>query len=208
LSISKIRMKQFLIFIFLSNASVSHVTQREKQIREFIEDELDHYPEARLADLYKNYFQDAFGPGHLIEDSGKAGAYMDWELRQSDWADTISYQALGCNHDYYRVNLTLLKKGTIPRDIFLSGVIKSAPLARKPDIESWIKEWNEVLQTVKMMRPDLPDLQSDEKLIAETLAKGEVVMHHSRHFEATYHPHYRIIHRSVFDIWMKENLLK
>jgi hypothetical protein len=51
---------KFLItgLIVLANL-LSFASDREKQIHQFIEDELRYYPEARLADLYKNYFQDA-----------------------------------------------------------------------------------------------------------------------------------------------------
>ena len=28
--------------------------------------QMDNYPESRLIDLYKNFFQDKFGPGHMI----------------------------------------------------------------------------------------------------------------------------------------------
>ena len=178
----------------------------EKQIRQFIEDELKHYPEAHLTDLYKNYFQDAYGPGHLIPDTTRAGAYIDWELLQLGWTDQLPYQSLGANHDFYRVNLLLLKNGTIPRDTLLLAMVKSAQLARNPDLDEWRKEWAEVLQVIKKMKLNLPGMKADEKLIAKTLSKGEVVMHHSKHYEKKYHPHYRIIHRSVFTGWLEKYL--
>lgn len=177
-------------------------SEHEKQIRNFVEDELMLYPETRLVDLYKNFFQDAFGPGHLIPDTARAGAYLDWELRQPDWKDTVLFHALGINHNFYRVNLKLLKDGIIPRDTLLAAMVKSASLSRNPDIESWKKEWDEVMQIVKALNLNLPNFEMDEKLIAETLAKGDVVMHHSNHYEETYHPHYRIIHKSIFEDWL------
>lgn len=134
-----------MLFLF---EIISFASDREKRIQQFLEDELDHYPEARLTDLYKNYFQDAYGPGHLIPDTTRAGAYLDWELQQPDWVDTLLYQPLGINHDFYRINLVLVKNGTIPRDTLLLGMVKSAGLARKPDIESWKREWTEVLQVI------------------------------------------------------------
>jgi hypothetical protein len=199
----KISLSILLLVISLSVLAAD----REKQIRQFVEDELKHYPTARLTDLYKNYFQDAYGPGHLIPDTTRAGAYIDWELQQPDWTDQLPSQALGANHDFYRINLLLLKNGTIPRDTLLLAMVKSAQQARNPEVEAWRKEWAEVLLVIKQIRPDLPGMKADEKLIAKTLSKGEVVMHHSKHYEKTYHPHYRIIHRSVFSGW-KEKYLK
>ncbi len=189
----------FLCLFLLSGTLMA--SDREKQIVEFIDNELKYYPEAHLADLYKNYFQDAYGPGHIIEDKTQAGKYLDWELQQTDWIDTLSYQALGVNHDYYRINLMLVKDGTIPRDTLLLAMVESAGLARKPDIESWKVEWNEVLAVIKKMKPNLPGMEADEKLINQVFSEGDVVMHHSKHYEETYRPHYRIIHRTVFERW-------
>jgi len=183
-------------------------TDREKQIMQFIEEELKYYPEAQLTDLYKNYFQDAFGPGHLIPDTTRAGLYLDRELQQPEWPDTLKYQPLGTTHDFYRINLILFKNGIIPRDTLLLAMAKSAKLARNPDIQSWKTEWNETLLVIKKMKPDLPNMESDEKLISETLSKGEVVMHHSKHYEETYHPHYRIIHKSIFEDWLGKYIQK
>jgi len=183
-------------------------SDREKQIIQFIDNELKYYPEAHLADLYKNYFQDTYGPRHIIEDTTQAGKYLDWELQQTDWIDTLSYQALGINHDYYRINLRLVKDGIIPRDTLLQALLKSAKLARNPDLESWKKEWNDVLALIKKIKPNLPGMEADEKMINQVFSKGDVVMHHSKHYEETYHPHYRIVHRSVFERWKGKYLIK
>jgi len=72
----------------------------------------------------------------LIADTTAAGKYIDWELSQTDYTDTLLWQPLGTQHDYYRLNLLLLKNGTIPRDTILLGMLESAKLAKKPDIES------------------------------------------------------------------------
>lgn len=196
-------MKLFVCIAFMTITMVSTAQIREKEVQQFVDLELKNYPEASLLDLYKNYFQDAYGPGHLIPDTTHAGEYLNWELSQSDWSDTLLWQPLGTQHDFYRINLLLLKNGTIPRDTLLFGMVKSAQLSKNPDIESWKKEWNEVLQIIKKHKPDLLGMEQDEKQIAETLSKGNVVMHHSKRYEETYHPHYRIIHRSVFELWRK-----
>lgn len=177
-------------------------SEQEEKIIQFINLELKHYPEARLTDLYKNYFQDAFGPGHLIPDTTRAGAYLDREIKEAVWKDTLQWQALGIHNNYYRINLLLIRDNIIPRNILLQGMVESAPLARKPDINCWKAEWAEVLMVIKKNYPTLPYLLEDEKTIEALLNKGEVVMHHSQHYGNTYEPHYRIIHRTVFERWI------
>ncbi len=190
-----------LLFLIFSIASFSFASDREKQIRQFISDELKHYPEAHLTDLYKNYFQDAYGPGHLIPDTTSAGNYLRWELQQPNWSDSLLFQPLGINHDFYRVNLLLVKNKVIPRDTLLLAMVESVKLARNPEIEIWKQEWNEVLAVVKRMNLSLPDMESEEIRIQKNLEKGDVVAHHSKHYEEKYNPHYRIVHRTVFERW-------
>ena len=194
----------FMMLLITFSLSVKADAQLDdKKINQFISNAFNQYPESQLTDIYKNLFQEAFGPGHLIPDTTRAGVYLDSELKSEEWVDTIPFHPLGLNHDYYRVNLLLVKNGIIPREVLLQGMVASASLARNPDIETWKKEWNKVVLLIKARKPDLPNLASDEKMIAETLSSGNVVMHHSRHFEETYHPHYRIIHKSIVEEWLK-----
>ena len=39
------------------------------QIRAAVENQLKAYPKSTLQDLYKNFFQDYFGPGHIVSDT-------------------------------------------------------------------------------------------------------------------------------------------
>ena len=82
-------------------------------------------------------------------------------------------------------------------------MVESVKLACNLDIESWKKEWGEVLEVIKRMNLRLPEMKSDERHIRKNLDKGDVVVHHSKHYEEKYHPHYRIVHRTVFERWEK-----
>lgn len=190
--------KYTVLVLLISLASCSN---EKLLIKQYVGKELTNYPEGRLTDLYKNYFQDAFGPGHLIPDTLSAAGYLDWELSQSDYQDTVSFQELGIRHDFIRVNLDLVRKGIIPRNVMLQAMVISAPLARKPDLISWTNEWRKVASVIREIKPDLPGFDEDSLKIEQMLDDGEVIMHHSTNFSSQYHPHYRIIHRSVFEAW-------
>lgn len=170
------------------------------RIEKAIENELEHYPEARLRDIYKNFFQDAFGPGHLIPDTTHAGKYLNFELGQPI-GDTLKWQAIGLENNYYRINLQLVKDGILPRSVLLEAMIESAQLARNPDINIWKKEWEDAIVVIQKLKLKLPDFESDKKAIEELFSKGEYVMHHSNHYNETYQRHYRIIHKTVFNRW-------
>lgn len=68
------------------------------------------------------------GPGHLIPDTLSAAAYLDWELSQIDYQDTVRFQELGIHHDFIRINLNLVRKGIIPRNVMLQAMVISSPL--------------------------------------------------------------------------------
>ena len=42
------------------------------------------FPKSTLQDLYKSFFQDRFGPGHIIADEASAMRYLQYELATMD----------------------------------------------------------------------------------------------------------------------------
>lgn len=199
-------MNRFATYILITVLAVS-CTQSITKTEEFVKTEFATFPESRFVDIYKSFFQDAYGPGHLIPDTTHAGIYLSEDLQNENWPDTMLWQATGINHDYYRINLVLVKNGTIPRDTFLLAMLKSATLARKPEISDFKNQVNELYKTVKKQHPELPDLEKDKAAIDAQLAKGEVMMHHSEHYLQIYQRRYRIVHHSVFERW-KNTYLK
>jgi hypothetical protein len=198
-------MNRFATFILLAVIAVS-CTKHESKTEEFVNKEFATFPESRFVDIYKSFFQDAYGPEHLIPDTTHAGMYLSEELQNENWPDTLMWQATGINHDFYRINLVLVKNGTIPRDTFLLAMLESATLARTPVITEFKKQVNELFEVVKKQRPNLPDLEKDKAAIDAQLDKSEVMMHHSEHYLQTYQRRYRIIHHSVFERWQNTYL--
>lgn len=190
----------YLILLTALNTIFSIQAQNESQIKKAILSELNRYPEAHLRDIYKNFFQDAYGPGHLIPDTTQAGKYLNVELKKPI-EDTVTWQAIGPANDYYRINLQLVKDGILPRDVLLKAMVESAPLARNPDIETWKKEWQKTLSVIDELNLQFPNFEKDKQLIDSTLSKGEVTVHHSEHYKNTYKRHYRIVHKTVFRRW-------
>ena len=61
----------------------------ERAVREAVTRQMAAYPQSTLKDLYKNFFQDRFGPGHIIADTA-AGSYLRWELFECEIAPLLS----------------------------------------------------------------------------------------------------------------------
>ena len=51
-------------------------------MRSSIERQLTTYPESTLQDIYKSFYQEHFGPGHIISDTASARRYLMSELSE------------------------------------------------------------------------------------------------------------------------------
>jgi hypothetical protein len=201
----KITTNFFLCLIaatFYNNASNSKdfIGGTQKQlIKKTIYEELKIHPKATLLDLYKDFFQGKFGPGHMIEDSNAAADYFKKELQEATEFDSVSWQAVGEEKNYYRVNLSLVRDGKISAQQLIDAFIGSAKKAKPPSLESWHKEWNLILEIIEKMKLNLPDFEKDKLQIAQKLKKGIVIGDHSSIYIGTYHPHYRIVSKYYFE---------
>jgi hypothetical protein len=170
----------------------------EDQVRRQVQRELRQYPESTLLDIYKGFFQSVYGPGHLIPDRQRAADYMQRELSGMRCVDTVGWQPLGLERQYYRVNLCLVADGILPGDALLDAFTESANRARAPGVEVWRKEWNRIADVIGAMEEAPAGAAADRAAIDRMLGDGRYIGHHSEAYEAAYHPHYRIVERSLF----------
>lgn len=168
-------------------------------VRHAIEIQMKKYPESTLKDIYKNFFQDRFGPGHLIEDVEQAHQYLHHELEYCSGEYTEAAEPTGWQHNFYRVNLAIVHNDIISCDDLLDALVRSANAVKPFSIEDWQKEWSEIEAIVRSMELSLPDYEEDKKEIDTKLEEGKYVGHHSDAYNITYDPHYRIISKKIYE---------
>jgi hypothetical protein len=195
-----------VLFLFAFSCSNSS-TQKdfEEKVVRSVKKQLLLYPESCLQDLYKNFYQDRFGPGHLIPDTAMAGRYLREELASFEWNsnDTTnlldrSVEAIGWEHRFYRVGLYPVKEKIIPYSVFLEAFIESANTTPEIQGEAWKAEWNQILSFIDQMNLNLPNYEKDKINIQKQIDSGDYAMHHSEVFEKAYQPHYRIIKKEIY----------
>jgi hypothetical protein len=165
-----------------------------------IERQLKIYPESRIQDIYKNFFQDKFGPGHIITDTAAAGAYLRNELESYNLND-LSFRGplldtLGWEHRFVRVDLRAIKEGKLTYECFFNAFLRSMENLPLPSVEEWQEEWTAIVTVLEQMDTPVtryPDYEEEKKKIAARLATGDYTGHHSNFFSESYAPHYRII---------------
>lgn len=195
----------------------------ERRVSERVVWQMDNYPESRLVDIYKNFFQDRFGPGHMIADSASAGAYLRSELLKVKGRSQVNLaEVTGWRGDYVRVDLSVITEGLVSYQVFFEAFMESArgirlPLAGKPEgesakdsadksIDDWEKEWKRIEKIAKDSYPDIPDFQKDSRFLDSLLNTGKYVVHHSDTYSKSYDPHYRLFRKDVFETRLKPSL--
>ena len=97
-------------------ASCQQETYDTAAIRTAVHGQMEAFPASRLQDLYKGFFQDRFGPGHIIDDRQSARDYISYELSSADTLMGPEVFPCGWEGNYVRVNLSLLAEGRITVD--------------------------------------------------------------------------------------------
>lgn len=193
--------KIFLLVLFLlplMNGFAQNNNGFVKAVWQSVEYHMQEYPQSTLKDLYKNFFQDVYGPGHLVNDTVAAKKYLLEELNSYSKITGKIAEPTGYKHNFYRVNLSTIKNDLIPFDLYFHAFIKSAEKFKEVDMEEWKDEWTKIEIVIRSMHLSLPDYEKDKKEIEEQLKEGKYVGHHSQIFNDTYRPHYRIMSTEVF----------
>lgn len=172
----------------------------DKEIASAVNIQLKNYPASSLQDIYKSFFQDEFGPGHLLGDSAGAWEYLEYELTTMESSRNHDAEPCGTGENFYRVPLDLVKDGVISDKALFSAFMESASKFRLPDIESWKKKWEEIEAVIEGMNLNLPNYEQDKKALSVKLDRGETAVHHSLKYEELYKPHYRIIGKEQWEI--------
>ena len=166
-----------------------------------VKQQMELYPHSTLRDLYKNYFQDYFGPGHIIRDTSSAEKYLQWELKSAESFEGLDYEPTGYKGNFYRVNLAVIADGRVPYQLFFDAFVRSVNGIEPIATEQWCAEWAKIDSVINTMGvlPATAEVQADREMIEKMLNAGDVVLHHSEEFSHHYQPHYRIIERSIFE---------
>ena len=191
-------MKQYLI-ISLLMALVSACTRPSQSREDFVRTYLQKYPEATLQDIYKGSFQDVFGPAHILTNREAVTNYIQSEMESAEAWEAHDYIPCGWQGNFLQVNLKVIADGRVPMDDFVDAFMASANGIDTTLTPSFVEDWYLIQQAVRLTDPQLEGFKEDSTLLSHLLKEGKYVVHHSRKFNAHYHPHYRIIRRDLFE---------
>ena len=179
---------------------------RPSDVRQALDKQLATYPESTLQDVYKTFYQDRFGSGHMIADIASAREYLAWETAEAS-SDTIQnpyYEPTGAQGRYVRVYLRCVNEGLISEDDLFDAFLRSAKQADSTT-DSWEQEWNSLLD--ELGPEQVAGLDRDSVLEELALAAAtDHAVRHSNAYRQAYHPHYRIVEKSIFEQELRQRI--
>lgn len=182
-----------------NNATDTDEMTTEDSIAAALEYQMTNYPASQYRDVYKNFMQDFFGPGHILVDTAAAGRYMLYELNETTRFDGPLYEKTGYRGNFYRVNLSLIKDGVIPYDVYFKVFVESVQGIVPPSGNDWMKTWALIDKVITEKKLHFPDEDKDREEMSKQFAEGDYVVHHSRRYNDSVNFHYRIISRENFE---------
>jgi hypothetical protein len=192
-------MKRFttIILLILTILLAYCANNDTAKIEDAVNSQMSFYPEARLLDLYKAFFQAEFGPEHIIADTASAGRYLDSELLIPDNSD-IMYEPIGADSAFFRVHLWAVQSGRISRNELFDAFISGARKVESDEISKWAEKWHKIESVIESMNLQLTGYEADRAAIDSLLNAGQYALHHSQQFRDKYDPHYRIVRKDLF----------
>ena len=189
-------MKKLLLAVFLSCSFCLFGQSFDTlSIRATIEHQLTAYPESTLQDIYKSFYQDRFGPGHMISDTASARSYLMRELSEMSDASAVYYEPTGSEGRFVRVYLSAVADSLITTEQLLDAFIQSANEVQEPQMD-WATEWEDIVGVIRKYDLKVNDFDALQPMLSEA-AQNHQAVHHSQAYREAYHPHYRIVEREV-----------
>lgn len=175
--------------------------RESKQIENAVRTLVSQYPQATLQDVYKSFFQERFGPGHMIPNVENARNYLMSEMEQASENSGAYYEPTGSEGKYIRVYLNAVADGKISAEQLLDAFVESANHVA-PRADKWSEQWSKIVNVIE--KKQLPVAANDElKQLLKECSEQEEAVHHSEDYEKAYRPHYRIVERNIFEKQLK-----
>lgn len=180
--------------------------RESQQIVEAVKALVSQYPEATLQDVYKSFYQERFGPGHMIPNVENARNYLMSEMEQASENSGAYYEPTGSEGKYIRVYLNAVVDGKISVEQLLDAFVESANNV-EPRSDKWADQWTNIVKVIE--EKQLPVAASDElKQWLKECSEQDEAVHHSEAYNQVYRPHYRIVERNIFEQQLKRYLVK
>ena len=184
------------IFLLILTMFFSFQNDFKTKILKSLSNQFALTPSLTLQDLYKSFFQDFWGPEHLISNETFVEEYLNEEIQESeiDNNNLPLLEKTGYEGNFIRINLKAIKYDLISKEKLIEFFIESAnDKSHEKNFNEWQKKWKKIDEIILRLNLSLINEENDRKKINEMLENNEYVMSHSKVYKQKYKPHYRLI---------------
>jgi len=183
--------------VALAQTDAEHSGWSVKQLVEFHQ---HHHPQLKVQDVFKLFYQAAFGVEHILLDSAEVASSLMKELASLD--TTTSNEPLleqaSLEGNVVRVNLRPFKALNLDPSLLVKVMFQSAR-ETIPDTTVFKRMWNEFSALVRSGFLEYPT--NDIKAWDARNEKGNIPpSHHSREYSDANRPAYRVVRRNTFGV--------
>jgi len=152
-----------------------------------IKQELFLFPKATMSDIYKLFYQNCRGSSHFCKDLDFVKDLICQEMLELR-SDSFQYPDYNISYlfDVKRISLLSISIGKYDLNNIANKFMELASPLQKLSTKEWAKEWAEIKQLAKTIRPNIFDDINEETLDLTSS------LHHSDIYRINYKPHYRI----------------
>ena len=191
------------IIAIITMVTISAQDVDKLAIKVAVEHQFASYPESTLQDVYKAFYQEHFGPEHMITDTVAVRNYFNRELStMGDERSRVYFESIGLEGNYVRVYLDAVADGLITADQLLQVFVESANEHRSP-VTDWASKWETIVEVIDEIKPGFG---AEMRELLHQASLNNQAVHHSRAYNAAYHPHYRIVERSIFELLLMPDI--
>ena len=194
----------FILLITIFSSFQNNKKILNQKILNSLSNQFTLTPLLTLQDLYKSFFQDYWGPEHLISNRTFIEEYLNEEITESENDNNTLplFEKTGYEGNFIRINLKVIKYNLINKEKLIEFFIESAnDKSHEKNINEWKEKWKKIDEIIFHLNLSLINEDLDRKKINDMLENNEYVMSHSNIYKQNYKPHYRLI-KSNF---IKEN---
>lgn len=189
-----------ILFVRIQHGySQTEIDQFHWSVKTLVQFQQRLHPSLKVQDVYKLFYQAAFGVEHILTDSSEVASYVTREPAGVDSAIAGEplLERISLENDVVRVNLRPFKHLNLSPALLVKAMFRSAS-ETTPDTLMFYRMWNEFSSLVRFGLLEFP--MGDLQVWGAKVRKGVIEpVHHSVDYVETNRPSYRVVRRDAFE---------
>ena len=168
-------------------------------VKHLVEFHQQQHKDLKVQDVYKLFYQAAFGVEHILADSTEATSYLMSELAAADSSlpGEPLLERISLENELVRVNLRPFKALNLSPPLLVQVMFQSAR-ETIPDTLMFYRLWNEFSALVRFGLLKFPPDDLKERESKSEIAVMKPI-HHSTEYGGSNRPAYRVVRRAIFE---------